>query len=102
MGNTFVITTDNELYGWGTSANLGLGTTTDAYYPVNIPMTGALAGKTIVKLDGVSQMVMLTQDGAVFGWGPNSNSLLNRLLLTFRPYTNTHFQHRSIGRKGDY
>jgi alpha-tubulin suppressor-like RCC1 family protein len=75
LSNTFVITTNNELYGWGTSTSLGLGTTTDAYYPVNIPMTGALAGKIIVKLDGYTHMVMLTQDGAVFGWGSNGYSL---------------------------
>lgn len=68
------LTSDNQLHGWGFNfyGQIGNGTNADANAPVLVPLTGALAGKTIASVQAGSANSMLsTTEGKVFTWGIN-------------------------------
>ncbi|WMS40912.1 Ig-like domain-containing protein [Acuticoccus sp. MNP-M23] len=69
-GVSFAITDTGDLYGWGqnTSGQLGLGDEVNRYEPAKIDIDG----KTVVSVSsGTSHTLVLTSDGAVYGFGGN-------------------------------
>ena len=77
--HSLALASTGTLYSWGRGANgqLGRGTTTDATAPVQVTMTGVLAGGTITAVGaGANRSFVLKSDGKVYGWGDNTNGLL--------------------------
>ena len=74
-GNDLVLEWANtRLAVWGDNTNgqLGLGHTSTARIPTALPLTGALAGKTILKFAmGTNHTVALCSDGSLAAWGAN-------------------------------
>jgi alpha-tubulin suppressor-like RCC1 family protein len=72
---SFVLTTDKELYGWGTNEFGDLGSTmpNPAYnIPVAVFTYGYLAGKTIAQFSFYRNVpLVLTTDNALYSWGYN-------------------------------
>jgi alpha-tubulin suppressor-like RCC1 family protein len=65
---------DGTLVGWGNNeeGQLGNGTTTNSKVPVVIPLTGALAGKSLVAIAaGSDYSLALGADGTLATWGNN-------------------------------
>jgi alpha-tubulin suppressor-like RCC1 family protein/phosphodiesterase/alkaline phosphatase D-like protein len=65
---------DGTLVGWGNNeeGQLGNGTTTNSKVPVVIPITGALAGKSLVAIAaGSDYSLALGADGTLATWGNN-------------------------------
>jgi len=63
-------------FGWGnnTSGQIGNGAVLRSSLPLEIPMTGALAGKVIVSTAvGNNHTVALTADGLLYSWGLGTN-----------------------------
>jgi alpha-tubulin suppressor-like RCC1 family protein len=70
------LASDGTLYAWGCSHHGRLGS--NVYFnpstPVAVPMTGVLAGKTIVRIAaGAGHGLALASDGVLVGWGLNYN-----------------------------
>lgn len=79
--NSFALTSDGQIYSWGSnySGELGNNTTTDSAIPVAVEASGALAGKITVQIaadNWGSNTSALTSDGGVYGWGDNSSGQL--------------------------
>jgi alpha-tubulin suppressor-like RCC1 family protein len=77
--HSLALASTGTLYSWGRGANgqLGRGTTADAVVPVQVTMTGVLAGGTITSVGaGGNRSFVLKSDGKVYGWGDNTNGLL--------------------------
>jgi alpha-tubulin suppressor-like RCC1 family protein len=73
--HTLALTSDGGLFAWGSNSlgQLGDSTTTNRNLPIAVPMSGALAGKTVVAIAaGNISSYALTSDGLVFAWGSNS------------------------------
>jgi len=75
--SVFALTSDGSIVTWGTSrgGSLGLGATTEAYRPTEIPTAGSpLEGKTLTGLfprtDGA---FVQASDGSLYGWGRNGD-----------------------------
>lgn len=68
---SLVLTTDGELYAWGSNTNgLGDGVTTTSDQPIRVGTTGALAGKTVVDISLQNNAaVVLASDGNLYAWG---------------------------------
>ena len=79
-GNDLVLEWANtRLMVWGYNGNgqLGLGNTSTAQIPVALPLTGALAGKTILQLGvGTNHNLALCSDGSLAAWGAGSSGQL--------------------------
>lgn len=60
-------------FGYNSDGQFGDGNANNfAFVPISIPLTGALAGKTIVSIESSGRHVLaLTSEGKVFGWGYN-------------------------------
>ncbi len=75
-GHTVALCLDGGMVAWGYnsySSQLGDGTTTNRAAPVNIPMTGALAGKRVRAIAvGNYHNLALCEDGTLIGWGDNT------------------------------
>lgn len=64
-------------WGWNRSGQLGNNFTTDSPVPVDVLVTGALAGKTVVAVAaGYEHSLALCSDGTVAAWGSNMNGQL--------------------------
>lgn len=74
-----VLADDGKVYTWGDNSygQLGNGNNTDSNVPVEVIMTGAIAGKSIVAISaGELFSVALASDGTVYTWGYNSSGQL--------------------------
>ena len=72
--HSLALCSDGTLAAWGFNANgrLGVGDTTNRTTPTLVPVTGALAGKTIVSIGaGGAYSAVLCSDGSVVTWGNN-------------------------------
>ncbi len=72
--HSLVVTNEGRVYAWGLNdrGQLGDGTQTNRLSPVEVPLTGALAGKTISKAwAGSTHTFVQATDGTLFGWGSN-------------------------------
>lgn len=77
--HSFAITAEGKVYGWGYNWEGALGDGTEIYRnePVEVDMSGALAGKTVTALAGSnSQTLALTSEGKVYSWGANYSGQL--------------------------
>ena len=77
--HSLALTTDGKAFAWGLNwyGALGDGTGTSRNQPVEVNMTGVLAGKRITAIDGgLYSTVALSADGQVFSWGRNSEGQL--------------------------
>lgn len=74
-GHSLVLTSDGEVFSWGSNGNgkLGNGTNIDPRTPVKVDASGALAGKRVIAIAaGEDHSIALTADGLVFAWGDNT------------------------------
>jgi alpha-tubulin suppressor-like RCC1 family protein len=75
--HSLALSTDGKLAAWGanSSGQLGNGSTTNSYGPVN--RDGALTGKTVVAVAaGVYHSIALCSDGTLAAWGANLSGQL--------------------------
>ncbi len=89
VGNvsTYALATDGTLYAWGNGTNgaLGNGVSAVSTSPVQVDLSGVLAGKTIVNIGGGSSWAyVLTSDGSLYSWGSNSSNNLGDGSSTLR------------------
>ncbi len=77
--HSLVVTSEGRAYAWGLNdrGQLGDGTQTNRLSPVEVPLTGALAGKAISKAwAGSTHTFVQATDGTLFGWGSNDHGQL--------------------------
>lgn len=77
--HTVALTSDGQLYAWGSngSGQLGNNSTTSSPKPVAVDTSGVLAGKKIVAVDaGYLHTLALASDGTVYTWGANADGQL--------------------------
>ena len=79
--NSIGLASDGTLYAWGWNnyGQLGQGSSTpsSSNVPLAVPMTGVLAGKTIVQVaSGGQTLYALASDGSLFAWGYSQNGEL--------------------------
>ncbi len=70
-----VLKTDGTVWTWGYNADgqLGLGTTVQAIFPVQVP---GLTGVSAIAASGAAHTVILKSDGTVWAWGNNASGQL--------------------------
>jgi alpha-tubulin suppressor-like RCC1 family protein len=70
-GHTIALTSNNEVYAWGTNKSKQLGTSDSV--KSNIPRRiTSLEGMTVIKItSGRKHCLALTREGQVFSWGSN-------------------------------
>lgn len=75
---TCALDVDEKMYCWGlgTSGQLGNGLEATSRVPVEVDMTGALAGKTIKSMSVSNSTCVLASDSRVYCWGMNSYGAL--------------------------
>lgn len=68
-----VISSDNNMYCWGTNfaGQLGNGNTTTSLVPVAVAMVGSLSGKTITAASSASSRTCAIASGTLSCWGNN-------------------------------
>lgn len=76
-GTSFAVTSDGEVYAWGSnsSGQLGDGTTSNVATPTAITNRGTLSGRTVTHIttsNVIGGTHALTSDGALHGWGSNT------------------------------
>jgi len=73
-GTALALTTEGKMYSWGSAGfgQLGDGASTSRTVPVEVVMTGALAGKTVIAISthGI-HAAAVTSDGDAYAWGWN-------------------------------
>jgi len=77
--STCVLDSDGAAYCWGKNdtAQLGDGTTTNRYVPVSVSTDGALAGKTLARIDtGGGSTCAVDTEGTAYCWGKNDTGQL--------------------------
>jgi len=77
--STCVLDEEGRAYCWGqgSSGQLGNGASVNSNIPVEVDMTGVLAGKKLVKIaNGGALTCALDQDGVAYCWGLNSSGEL--------------------------
>lgn len=75
----FALCSDGTLAAWGYNAygQLGDGSTTDRFVPVDVPYSGALAGRRVTSLaGGAAHTLALCQDGSLAAWGRGNTGAL--------------------------
>ncbi|MCL2445034.1 IPT/TIG domain-containing protein [Candidatus Saccharibacteria bacterium] len=80
-GNEHYLALDSEgqIFAWGlnTSGQLGNGTFTNSSVPVEVDMTGVLAGRDIVQIStSTSHSLALDSEGRIFTWGNGGSGQL--------------------------
>jgi alpha-tubulin suppressor-like RCC1 family protein len=71
---SLALTDEGKIYAWGENqlGQLGNGNNTDSLVPVAVDASGALSGKTIIRIAaGTGHALALSSDGTVFAWGSN-------------------------------
>ena len=71
---SLALDSDGKVYAWGRNnhGQVGNGMTTDAFSPLAVNVSGALAGKVVTAISASSFHAMaLTSDGQIFTWGWN-------------------------------
>ena len=73
--NSFAFTKEGEAFGWGWNSfgQLGDGSNAERYNPKKII---GIPGKVVRLSVGFSHILALTSDGAVYGWGANTDNQL--------------------------
>lgn len=74
--HSLALTSDGEIFSWGTGqyGQLGNGSSsyTPRFVPIAVNMSGALAGKKVIAIAaGIHHNLALTDDGQVYSWGSN-------------------------------
>ncbi len=72
--HSLALSSDGKVYTWGENilGQLGNGNTTNSNIPVAVDTSGALSGKTIIKVDaGYGFSIALASDGTVYTCGDN-------------------------------
>lgn len=85
--HSLALCSDGTVVAWGgnTNGQLGDNSTTQQITPVAVTSTGALAGKTVVKVAaGGSHSLALCSDGTLVAWGFNSTGQLGDSSTTMR------------------
>ena len=80
-GESFALALDDDgkVYAWGDNASgqLGDGSTTTSFAPVEVDVSGALEDKKIVSISaGPAHALALDDDGVVYAWGENGTGQL--------------------------
>jgi uncharacterized repeat protein (TIGR02543 family) len=79
----FGITSEDQIFGWGSNSNGAIGFGNDSIYWIDTPINitshlGLLPGETIVDIQGgYSMIVVLTSFGRMFAWGYQDSSFEN-------------------------
>ena len=76
---TLCLTSDGEVYGWGSNGfgQLGDGTNALRNKPVAVDMTGVLDGKTVTKIAvGITTSLVIASDDKVYAWGRGNRGQL--------------------------
>lgn len=79
--HSLALTETGRILSWGNSASRRLGRTIsdNADVPVEIPMTGSLAGKTFTEIAaGDAHSLALDSNGQIYAWGLDSSGQLGR------------------------
>jgi len=79
--HTCAVTSGGTAYcwGWNGQGELGNGNTNSSTKPVAVLSSGALAGKSVVKISsGYEHTCAVTDDGGAFCWGLNDNGQLGK------------------------
>jgi parallel beta-helix repeat protein len=74
--HSIALSSEGKVYSWGSNAfgQLGTTTVTSTLRPIEVDMSGALAGKTITQIAaGNFHSVALASDGTVYTWGKGAN-----------------------------
>lgn len=82
---TCALASDNNVYCWGENSmgQLGNNSTTDSLVPVQIDMSGALSGMTILAVDsGYSHSCVIASDNNAYCWGQGTSGQLGHALST--------------------
>ena len=82
------IASDNLVYCWGSNSDgqLGYGSTLDRSSPVAVTTSGALSGKTILKMSvAYNTSCAIASDNLAYCWGSNSNGQIGDGSFTMRP-----------------
>jgi alpha-tubulin suppressor-like RCC1 family protein len=76
--SSYALCADGTLAAWGSNSNGQLGNSAgDAKVPVAVSRSGALAGKTVIRLAvGWTHCIALCSDGTLAAWGSNTNGQL--------------------------
>lgn len=85
--HALALTSEGKVYswGWGPGGMLGTGNTASALVPVEVDMSGVLAGKTVVAISAnASSSMALTSEGKAYAWGSNEFGLLGDGATTMR------------------
>ena len=77
--HSFAIDSEGSVFAWGSNwaGQLGDGTNTNSNVPVEVDMTGVLAGRSIAQaVAGIWHSLALDSEGNVFAWGSNTDDQL--------------------------
>ncbi|MCL2444671.1 IPT/TIG domain-containing protein [Candidatus Saccharibacteria bacterium] len=83
---TLVLDSEGNIFAWGQNNNgqLGNNTNISSNVPVEVDMTGVLAGRDIVQIvAGGSHSLALDSEGRMFAWGSNSSGELGNGTFSF-------------------
>ena len=79
------LTSEGRVVAWG-RRGLGDGSSSFRYSPVEVDVSGVLAGKTVVAISAASgQAMALTSDNLIASWGANDSGQLGDGTITLRP-----------------
>jgi alpha-tubulin suppressor-like RCC1 family protein len=89
-GDSFslALCSDGRVAAWGSGASgqLGNNITASSYFPVMVSTSGALLGKTVVRISGgSSHSLALCSDGTLVAWGNNSSGQFGNNSTTGSP-----------------
>ena len=87
---SFALTTEGRVYAWGYggSGQLGTGAFSGSTTPIEIDMSGVLAGKTITQISaGANHAVVIASDGQAYCWGTNGSGQIGHgFSFFYQPY----------------